>query len=62
MPRGVSKELLSLMPFSWDPRVRQHPVGDAAMRDFQNAFTLSGRTPRTPGSARKRSPPVRPMP
>lgn len=48
------------MPFSWDSRVEEHPVGTAAMRDFQDAFGWSERNPRTPGaaSARKRATPV----
>lgn len=54
------KELRGLMPFAWDSRVGEHPVGSAAMRDFQDAFGWSGRSPRTPGasSSRKRSAPV----
>lgn len=59
MSRAI-KELRGLMPFSWDSRVEEHPVGSAAMRDFQDAFGWSERNPRTPGasSTRKRSTPV----
>lgn len=62
MSRAI-KELRGLMPFSWDSRVEEHPVGTAAMRDFQDAFGWSGRYPRTPGAGttRKRSTPVSPL-
>ncbi|KAK9814509.1 hypothetical protein WJX72_007088 [[Myrmecia] bisecta] len=40
------KELRNLMPWTWDARVEDHPPGEAAMRDFQDAFSWTGRPSR----------------
>lgn len=34
-------ELRSLAPFSWDTRVDDHPPGEAAMRDFSDAYAFA---------------------
>ncbi len=64
------KELRSLMPWTWDARIEEHPAGESSLRDFKGAFgwsrddkgRRSGGTPRevsTPApSARKRPPQV----
>ena len=52
------------MPFSWDARIEDHPVGNASLRDFAGAFSWSEqhgrRSAGSPGGAtplppRKRS-------
>ena len=40
MVKGWS-ELKSLAPFSWDTRVDDHPPGEAAMRDFSDAYVYA---------------------
>lgn len=40
MVKGWS-ELKSLAPFSWDTRVDDHPPGEAAMRDFSDAYAYA---------------------
>ena len=59
-------ELRSLAPFSWDTRVDDHPPGEAAMRDFSDAYAYASSTERprrstgqyaqtpTPSSAKRR--------
>ena len=39
-------ELRSLAPFSWDTRVDDHPPGEAAMRDFSDAYAYTSSTER----------------
>ncbi|KAL0039557.1 hypothetical protein WJX77_001705 [Trebouxia sp. C0004] len=39
-------ELRSLAPFSWDTRVDDHPPGQAAMRDFSDAYAYARSTER----------------
>ncbi|KAK9807155.1 hypothetical protein WJX73_001083 [Symbiochloris irregularis] len=40
------RELQSLIPFSWDERLEDHPAGAAALKDFQTAFQWQERPKR----------------
>ncbi len=65
------KELRALMPFSWDPRIEQHPAGKSSLRDFKDVFSFSvdekgrrsgsgqGQVVATPAPPRKRLAKVR---
>lgn len=36
------KELRSLMPWTWDARIDEHPAGESSLRDFKDVYSWTG--------------------
>lgn len=36
------KELRSLMPWTWDARIEEHPAGESSLRDFKDVYRWTG--------------------